>query len=641
MKHYILFFLIYGSCLCFSLLEARDELVSLCNPVQGGLEGYYLTEHEIALAGNGTLQQEWQKKIDYYQKKINLSDSETVDQERLKKHLAVYNEIHSSLFWHQTNPHVGLRLQASDVPPPYPYLPHFFSLWELAPHKGKGSRVAMIDTGVAAFTIEGIAGAVQHKDLIMKYEWPYNYNVVSRGEKDALHELALLVYSYADQTKCSLQSLESELPSILFSYLKHKDLAPLFTCINRIGKRTLFGPDGQLNNQGKKALQAIVSGPFGIDPDRAHHNTMFHLAHVVAPFNTELILELLPNVQVLKPEDTFIAGHGSHTFGLVSGQCCIDTPGNDIGICGLAPAAETFMIKTFLSTGYTKKSTLIAALEKASMYKADIVNLSLKIADHLNLHDPSTRYLHQLLKQFPFVVCASGNEGARFTQQAYPARFKGIFFSVGAYACNKGMYTIPKFSQYDESGPHFVAPGQNIISSGLIKEKEDESIYTFMGGTSMAAPLVSGFLALILGEFKHDFTVDQIKIVCSIGSFKLHDTAEWSQKTTYGVIDMRTVLFMLHVLKKIKKMHSFDQHFTAYAEQVFQIITAPAQAYAAKYGPGVSFTRQFADYHSMAQDHWVTFKSEQYFKKEHLSNVDAAVTRVAALVKKQIAYEVY
>ena len=36
--------------------------------------------------------------------------------------------------------------------PVYPYLPHAYPLWELAPNLGKGITVTLIDTGVFGFT---------------------------------------------------------------------------------------------------------------------------------------------------------------------------------------------------------------------------------------------------------------------------------------------------------------------------------------------------------------------------------------------------------------------------------------------------------------------------------------------------------
>ena len=56
------------------------------------------------------------------------------------------------LFWWQTIPMIGLRLEEPFWPPAYPFIPHMFALWQLAPHMGKKSTVYAIDTGLAACT---------------------------------------------------------------------------------------------------------------------------------------------------------------------------------------------------------------------------------------------------------------------------------------------------------------------------------------------------------------------------------------------------------------------------------------------------------------------------------------------------------
>src|SRR5579859_1074683 len=62
---------------------------------------------------------------------------------------ASQEEIKEALFWYQQLPTVGLRHDDRFTPPPYPFIPHCFDLWELAPSKGKGIKIAIIDTGVA------------------------------------------------------------------------------------------------------------------------------------------------------------------------------------------------------------------------------------------------------------------------------------------------------------------------------------------------------------------------------------------------------------------------------------------------------------------------------------------------------------
>lgn len=56
---------------------------------------------------------------------------------------------YSEAYWYQEFPTVGLRVDSSEWPCPYPFIPHCFSLWDLAPHQGEGVTLALLDNGVA------------------------------------------------------------------------------------------------------------------------------------------------------------------------------------------------------------------------------------------------------------------------------------------------------------------------------------------------------------------------------------------------------------------------------------------------------------------------------------------------------------
>src|SRR5579872_5308475 len=88
--------------------------------------------------------------------------------EKLKKgeqvqfsHPVDAKQLKQALFWYQELPIIGLRPQQTNTR----YLPHQFTLWELAPNRGKGVRIAVIDSGVASFEIEGDPSYRKNVDL--------------------------------------------------------------------------------------------------------------------------------------------------------------------------------------------------------------------------------------------------------------------------------------------------------------------------------------------------------------------------------------------------------------------------------------------------------------------------------------------
>ena len=78
----------------------------------------------------------------------------------------------------------------------------------------------------------------------------------------------------------------------------------------------------------------------------------------------------------------------------------------------------------------------------------------------------------------------------------------------------------------------------------------------FLQGTSTAAPLLSGFSALLIAEFSGLFESkerEKFLAICYSSGLRMEDSEDWKKKTLLGVLDFRTVLFKLHVLKNIKK----------------------------------------------------------------------------------------
>lgn len=495
-------------------------------------------------------------------------------------------ELKEALFWYQELPTTGLRVYEK---PPYPFLPHFFTLWELAPHKGKGVKIAIIDTGVAAFPVTHSSVYKKNYDLEMQENFDrHNFNMVGLDGKDALEQLVLKLKPYIRDDAFNHDELERLAPEWIKELLSHSSCKNIENYLNSYGNE-------------KKAL--------GLAKIVRFIRQTFTIIHLDYPYNQEVIAQMMPLAKVSSRKSTLIAGHGSHTFGVVGGQ--VDnkrglTPQDDIGICGLSPQADLIMIKAFQDSGLSNKSTLIAALKRAISYKVDIVNLSLKIADKVNVKDPSTALLDRLLGLVPYVVAASGNGSE---QEAYPARFENVTFDVGAFKYSDDTYPILAFSQYKKDyGPKFVAPGYNILSSGLVPKQKQDSMYVFLSGTSMSAPIMTGFLALVLGEFEHDFSQDQLQTVIYKSAIKMHDTDDWRTKTLLGVVDMRTALFMLHVLRAVKQKiknngisYNVDKKFNNLVAAVHTLIFEPVELFGKSYLKTDQFQQSFADFYHKAR----------------------------------------
>lgn len=510
------------------------------------------------------------------------------------------------LFWWQSMPTTGLRLEEPFWPLSYPFLPHAFPLWQMAPKMGKGSKVFIIDTGMAAFDIIGKPEYKKNQDLQMKADFEkINHNLVSseRSLLDKTEQLAQLIEVYTEPSKRNFKFIKQQLPQWIKIYLSHYEndseaaSAPLKKYLLIYGKPEYIEEGTKkLSATGQAALYDIIHGSLGIHP-MGNQKPDYTLVTLGAPNSKEkAILEFIPVVKAQEKlshlfnahsqqldsrwTTKYTAGHGTHTAGIIGARLKSSVEGpldqnsiqklldHDSGMCGIAPQCDLVMIKAFKSCGFaTNRSIVTQAIRKAYEQGAQILNLSLKIDDHIDTAEFESKSLQAALSEIPYIAAASGNaqRNKSGTYQAdregYPARFPNVAFDTGAfilYQDKTGDYHchIPEFSQYQEGiGPKFVAPGQNILSCGIVPYQTESSMYIFLQGTSAATPLLSGFCALLTAEFSGLFKSkerEKFLTICYSSALRMEDTEDWKKKTLFGVLDFRTVLFKLHVLKNIK-----------------------------------------------------------------------------------------
>lgn len=181
-------------------------------------------------------------------------------------------------------------------------------------------------------------------------------------------------------------------------------------------------------------------------------------------------------------------GHGTHVAGIVAAS------GDGTGMYGVAPGATLLPIKVF-NGGTAPPSAVTAGLEYALAQNARVINLSLGTTSPTG----DTGLKRVAATNNALVVIAAGNEGAaspnwpgRYAQESWA---NGTLIVVGSVNSQRRIT-----SESNRAGPlapfYLVAPGVNIISSY-------GSTYSYMTGTSMAAPAVSGAAALVTGYWPY------------------------------------------------------------------------------------------------------------------------------------------
>ncbi len=185
--------------------------------------------------------------------------------------------------------------------------------------------------------------------------------------------------------------------------------------------------------------------------------------------------------------------HGTHVSGIVAGEK------NGFGVTGVAYNAKIMPVKVLDNSGAGSYSAIANGIYYAVKNGANVINLSLGGDLPNSTLESAIDYANQ---KGVVVVMAAGNNGYPFV--SYPAGYankSGI--AVGAVDKNNNIANFsnrPGLSQLS----YVTAPGVDVYSSVPGNQ------YASYSGTSMAAPYVTGVVALMLSA-NHNLTPDQVR----------------------------------------------------------------------------------------------------------------------------------
>jgi subtilisin family serine protease len=180
------------------------------------------------------------------------------------------------------------------------------------------------------------------------------------------------------------------------------------------------------------------------------------------------------------PDDD--SGHGTHVAGIIAAAS-----DNGEGIAGVCPNCALMPVKVLDENNLGSWAQLAKGIIFAVDHGARILNLSLGSTTHSETLASAIDYAVQ---SGALVIAAAGN----FNSDApfYPASLEGVI-AVGA-TTQKGLrWSKSDFGTYID----LVAPGELIYSTYHDFDNVYHG-YTYMSGTSMAAPFVSGVAGLLL-----------------------------------------------------------------------------------------------------------------------------------------------
>ncbi len=251
---------------------------------------------------------------------------------------------------------------------------------------------------------------------------------------------------------------------------------------------------------------------------------------------------------------TDLYGHGTHVAGIIAGNGATSAAGGFEGnFAGIAPKANIINLRVLDANGGGTDSSVIAAIDRAielkDKYNIRVMNLSVARGVYESYKDdPLDQAVEAAYRAGITVVVAAGNYGRAAGTNGYgtvtaPGNDPYVI-TVGA----TNMENTPSMlddvmTSYSSKGPSqidhivkpdIVAPGNRIISlnapmSTLSEEYPAQEVfpdnspcqanpawcagtapYMILSGTSMATPVVSGTVALLLQQ-DPTLTPDQVK----------------------------------------------------------------------------------------------------------------------------------
>ncbi len=238
----------------------------------------------------------------------------------------------------------------------------------------------------------------------------------------------------------------------------------------------------------------------------------------------DLLDSIKPGYNYIKKNDdvTDNMGHGTFVSGLIAANA------GELGALGIAPKANIIPLKCF-DLGYTTRVSQIcnAIYDAVDVYNCDIINMSLGITSYSAKLFEAVNYA---VENGVVIVAAVGNKGTQTLY--YPAAFENV---IGVGSVNEN-YERSSFSEYNES-VFVMAPGEKVMST------DTNGSYRTDSGTSFAAPIVSGMVAVMM-NIDSDLTYETAAEYLKNSAVDLGDEG-YDIYYGHGLVDVKACIGMM------------------------------------------------------------------------------------------------
>ncbi len=245
-------------------------------------------------------------------------------------------------------------------------------------------------------------------------------------------------------------------------------------------------------------------------------------------------------------------GHGTHTAGTIAGSAVPGAP-----LFGIAPDVKLVVAKIFSKYGSTTESAILQAMQWIADPDGDpstddapkVINNSWGgPTDSLEEERPSWEAVLTWKELGILPVFSAGNSGPAPYTIGSPAAYPHALAVAAsdsnenvAYFSSRGpaVFKSDQKVELEVEKPDVTAPGVRVLSASA------SGGFVEMSGTSMAAPHVTGLVALILGN-RPNFTVDYVwQLLVETANYPPSANSDnpygFDYSYGYGIVDGRSI----------------------------------------------------------------------------------------------------
>ncbi len=220
------------------------------------------------------------------------------------------------------------------------------------------------------------------------------------------------------------------------------------------------------------------------------------------------------------PEGSYsssVVVHGTHVAGIAAA-----VTNNTTGVSGINWRAKIMAVRVCTDSGSCSDSYISSGIYYAVDNGADVINLSLGGIGYSTSQNEAIQYA---INHGVVVVAAAGNDTTNINSSPfYPICYNNV---IGV-ASTDNQRQASSFTNYGSNCVDLSAPGSSIYSTFYTNDSSHglTSDYGTLSGTSMATPMITGIVSLMLSQ-QSTLTVSQVTNALQLSAVNIGLSADY------------------------------------------------------------------------------------------------------------------